>query len=286
MAVRISHFTDPSCAWSWNTEPKLRRLMVEFGDSLSWTYVMGGLSRDLTHTPDRGERIFRWLLLHWFEVSEQGGMPVDPRLWKEAPITTSYPACIAVKAATMQSADGGYAYLRAVREGLFCFRRKLDNTEALVEEARGAGLDVQRFRVDLASHASVEAFGTDLEATREIPDDARERHGTTTKLGGPERLTFPTMAFQGEDGSVRHVYGFRPYAEYREAALAAGAQTLGGDPPGVLEAVKRFGRMATKEVMEVCDLPEPRAQAELWKLASEWKLKPTKVLTGHLWEAA
>ncbi len=56
--------------------------------------------------------------------------------------------------------------------------------------------------------------------------------------------------------------------------------------PGVLEAVKRFGRMATKEVEVVCDLPEPRAHAELWQLASDWKLKPMKVLTGRLWEAA
>jgi hypothetical protein len=146
-------------------------------------------------------------------------------------------------------------------------------------------LDVQRFRVDLASHASVEAFGTDLEATREIPDGARERHGTTTKMGGPERLTFPTLAFHGEDGSVRHVYGFRPYEDYREAALAAGAEPT-NETPTVLEAISRFGRMATREVEEVCDLPTPRANAELWQLASDWKLKPTKVLTGHLWEPA
>jgi putative protein-disulfide isomerase len=285
MSVRVQYFTDPSCVWSWNTEPKLRKLMVEFGNSLAWTYVMGGLSRDFTGLPDKGEKAYRWLLKHWLDVSEKGGMPVDSRLWSEGPITSSYPACMAVKAGAMQSADGGYAYLRAVREGLACFRRKLDNTEALVEEARTAGLDVQRFRVDLGSHATVEAFGADLEAARDIPDDAREREGTS-KRDGPERVTFPTMAFHGEDGTVRHVYGFRPYEEYREAALAAGAEPAGADPPGVLDAVKRFGRMATKEVELVCDLPEPRAHAELWRLASEWKLRPLRVLTGHLWETA
>jgi hypothetical protein len=84
---------------------------------------------------------------------------------------------------------------------------------------------------------------------------------------------------------VRHVYGFRPYEEYREAALAAGAAPT-DETPTVLEAVSRFGRMATKEVMEVCDLPEPRAQAELWQLASDRSLRPTTVLTGHLWEPA
>jgi putative protein-disulfide isomerase len=259
--------------------------MVEFGDSLAWTYVMGGLSRDFTSTPDGGDKAYRWLVTHWLDVAEEGGMPIDPRLWSEGPITSSYPACMAVKAAAEQSNDGGYAYLRALREGLLCFRRKLDNTEALVEEARTAGLDVKRFRVDLASHATVEAFGADLEAARAIPEDARERHGTA-RTGGPERVTFPTMAFHSDDGAVHRVYGIRPYEEYRAAARAAGAESLGADAPTIIEAINRFGRMATKEVETVCHLPGPRAHAELWLLATEWKVKPVKVLTGHLWESA
>jgi hypothetical protein len=44
--------------------------------------------------------------------------------------------------------------------------------------------------------------------------------------------------------------------------------------------------MATKEVEEVCRMPEPRANAELWRLASEWQVKPVRVLTGWLWEPA
>jgi hypothetical protein len=259
--------------------------MVEFGDSLAWTYVMGGLTRDFTSHDDGGEKMFRWLLTHWLDVSEKGGMPLDSRIWSEGPISSSFPACMGVKAATEQASDGGYGYLRALREGLFCFRRKLDNTEALVEEARGAGLDVQRFRVDLGSHAIVEAFGADLEATREIPDGARERSGTST-VSGPERVTFPTMEFTGDDGVRHHVYGFQPYEDYAEAARAAGATPIGGDPPGVAEAIKRFGRMATKEVEVVCELPTPRAASELWQLALDWKVKPVKVLTGHLWEPA
>ncbi|HEY2600129.1 MAG TPA: DsbA family protein [Thermoleophilaceae bacterium] len=285
MAVRVQYFTDPSCAWSWSAEPTLRRLMVEFGNSLSWTYVMGGLARDFTASKDGGEKAYRWLLTHWLDVSEQGGMPIDARLWSEAPIASSYPACMAMKAAAEQSDDGGYRYLRALREGLLCFRRKLDNAEALVEEARGAGLDAQRFRIDLGSHAIVEAFGADLELARDIPDDARERGGVA-KAAGPERVTFPTFAFHAEDGSVRRVYGIRPYEEYREAALAAGAEPSGDDPPGALDAVRRFGRMAAREVEEVCDLPPTRAHAELWGLASDLRLKPIKVLTGHLWEGA
>jgi predicted DsbA family dithiol-disulfide isomerase len=231
--------------------------MIEFGDSLSWTYVMGGLARELDPQAVRTEQVSEWL-----DAADESGMPFDPRLWTEGPILSTYPACMAVKAASEQASDGGYAYLRALREGLMCFRRKLDTTEALIEEARRVKLDVERFRIDLGSHATVEAFGTDLDATRAEP------------------WPLPTLLF---DGSLA-VSGFRPYGEYREAVLAAGAAAAGGDPPGVLDAVKRFGRMATAEVVEVCDLPLPRAQAELWPLASDWKLRPVRILTGYLWE--
>ena len=57
-------------------------------------------------------------------------------------------------------------------------------------------------------------------------------------------------------------------------------------PPGVEDALGSLGRLATAEVEAVCDLPGPRAQAELWTLAAEWRAKPTRVLSGWLWEAA
>jgi predicted DsbA family dithiol-disulfide isomerase len=255
--------------------------MVEFADSLFWTYVMGGLARDYTQD---GGRVHQELLREWLDAADDGGMPLDPRLWTEGPIASTYPACMAVKAAAEQSGNGGTAYLRALREGLFCFRRKLDTTEALVEEARRVRLDVERFRIDLGSHAIVEAFGNDLELTRTIPDEARAADGVA-ESGGVERLTFPTMVFEGEDGSRHAVYGVRPYEDYKRAAEAAGAVS-NGERPSVLDAVGRVGRMATREVEEVCGLPTPVAAAQLWALASEWRLRPVRVLTGYLWEAA
>lgn len=266
--------------------------MVEFGDDLEWTWVMGGLARDLNQgyeDPDAGirgsESPFPALVAHWLRVADEGRMPLDPRLWTEGPIRSTYPACMAVEAAAEQGQRAAYRYLRAVREGLLCFRRKLDTTEALVEEARTARLDVERFRRDLSSHAIVERFGAHLEEARTVPDEARAA-GEVRIVGGNEQVSFPTAVFRGRDG-VRHgVYGRRSYGDYREAAAAAGARASGDPPPGIADALRRFGRLATREVEVICDLPEPRAAAELWRLASEWRVRPMRVLTGWLWEAA
>jgi putative protein-disulfide isomerase len=273
MAVRARYYTDPACSESWATEPELRTLMVEFGPDLSIEYVMGGLAREYERRP----------VITWLAGTEGSGMPVDPLLWRDGPIASSYPACMAVKAASEQAPDGGYRYLRAIREGLFCFRRKLDATEALVEEARGAGLDVERFRIDLGSHGIVEAFGADLDLTRAVPEEARVA-GAVVESDGRERVPFPTLAFTGEDGHTHWVFGRQPYAAYREAATAAGASP-GGERPTVPEALARFGRMAAVEVAAVCDLPPPRAHAELWGLVSEWRARAIPVLAAHMWEA-
>jgi putative protein-disulfide isomerase len=291
--VRARWYTDPASSHSWAQEPALRKLMVEFAADVEITYVMGGLARDYTQGYEDapagigGRRgVFEGLLFHWLDVAEQSGMPFDPRLWLENPIATTYPACMAVKAAAEQADDRGYLYLRTVREGLLCFRRKLDTTEPLVDQARSAGLDVERFRVDLASNAIVEAFASNLEEARAVPAEARERGGFKDAAQGGERLVFPTARFTGAAGEDHWVFGRRPYEEYRQAALAAGAEPAGGDPPGVLDALHRFGRMAAREVEAVCDLPGPRAEAELWRLASEWRVRPLRVLTGWLFEPA
>jgi predicted DsbA family dithiol-disulfide isomerase len=292
VSAQVRFVTDPACPWSWAVEPAVRKLMVEFVEGLEWTWVMGGLARDLTQGYEdaetgiqAGERPYPALVAQWLDVAGESRMPLDPRLWLEGPIHSTYPASMAVKAAAEQGRGAATRYLRAVREGLLCFRRKLDATEALVEEARSARLDVERFRLDLASHAIVEAFGADLEEARSVPDEARHA-GRIRKAGGVESVSLPSAVFVGDDGARHAVYGSGSYDDYRIAAEAAGATRSAAPPPSIQDALARFGRMATREVEAVCDLPEPRAAAELWGMASEWRVKPIRVLTGWLWEPA
>jgi hypothetical protein len=54
----------------------------------------------------------------------------------------------------------------------------------------------------------------------------------------------------------------------------------------VEDALRRFGSMATAEVAAVCDLPGPRAPAELWRLALDWRVRAERVGTDYLWSLA
>ena len=254
----------------------VRRLMAEFGDDLTFTYVMGGLAREWK-PEDRAAMAFAWM-----EQAERSRMPFDPLIWRDAPPASSYPACMGVKAAQDQDAAG--RYLRALREEIVCFRHKLDTPDALTGVAARIGLDANRFRLDLNSNAVVEAFGADLEIAREVPETARAAREVVT-ASGKERVPFPTLFFTGESGARHDVYGVRPYEDYRAAAEAAGAQSHGDRKPTPMGALSRFGRMATREVEEVCGLKGPRAENELWQLAVGFEVTPVRVLTGWLWEA-
>jgi hypothetical protein len=82
------------------------------------------------------------------------------------------------------------------------------------------------------------------------------------------------------------VSGAVSFDAYRDAAVACGAEPSGDGRIGVERALARFGRLTTREVEVLCDLPGPRAGAELWGLAEAWKVRAVPVLTGYLWEAA
>lgn len=292
VSVQVRYYTDPACVWSWGAEPIVRRLMWEFEGELEFVWVMGGLARhyggeyrDEEGAIGSGPDCFADLMSHWLNVAGRTGMPCDPRLWTAQPLAGTYPACIAVEAAAEQGWEAGYRYLRRLREGIFCERRKLDNPSALRAEAEAAGLDTARFEVALDSHGPVEAFGAHIEEAREIPDEARAAK-KLSHTEGRERLSFPSAVFVGGDGERRGVWGFQPLEAYRDAALAAGARQVNEGPLAPLDAIARFGRLATREAEVLAEKPGPPTCAELWRLAAEFRLRPVRALTGTIWEAA
>jgi putative protein-disulfide isomerase len=257
--VSVTVLTDPYCPWSWAAEPQLRRLQIEFGDSVAFTFVIVGLYRRIAPADAAA------LAVAAVDAMAESGMPADPRVFLVDPPGSTHPAGLAVAAVAEQGDPG--PFIRRLREAILLERRRMDTAPALLDAARETvpahpGLDLGRLRVDFGSNAIGERFGEDLERGR----------GVTTP------------AFRFGDGPL--IEGYGPYDRLREAALTAGAVPAAHGRPGVEEALRRFGRMATPEVAAACDLPGPRAPAELWRLALEWRVRPHRVPGGELWEPA
>jgi predicted DsbA family dithiol-disulfide isomerase len=291
MPVQLRYYTDPVCPWSWGGEPALRRLLWEFDGALEVSWVMGGLARSLgpgyadeEGGIGRGPDCFADLISHWLDVAARTGMPFDPRIWTRSPLSSTYPACLAVKAASEQGSEAAQRYLRAVREGTMFERRKLDHLDSLLALAGPAGLDRDRFEIDVKSNAITEAFAADLDEVRNPPDEAREAKAVR-KTEGKERVAFPSAVFIAEDGARHGVWkDARKPDALRDAALAAGAPQANEGTLEPMEAIARFGRCATTELVELAGRPRPVVESELWSLARDWRLKPILALTGTLWE--
>jgi predicted DsbA family dithiol-disulfide isomerase len=263
MTIELRAYTDPTSEQAWAAEPHLRRLLWHLGDQVEVRWVMTGAARKL-EPGDHQRRLAAWL-----DVAGESGMPLDPRLWLENPISSSYPACQAVIAAREQGPDAAGRYLRRLREALFCERKRIDHADALIAEAGPAGIDRERFTVDLRSHAITEAFGGDLDEVR----------------AGDEPIAAPSYVFVGADGQRRDLRGPQTYDALLEAATAAGAaEPESRATPDAVTLIAHFGRVATAEIAAITGQPRPVIEAELWALAREWRIKPIPILTGTLWE--
>lgn len=156
--VRIVHFADPLCWWSWGLEPVLQRLKEVYGDHVGVEYRMGGTY----------EKLEEWM--HEYGVDEHStvdwvaqsmrmtGMPVDPAYILRIPST--YPGCRAFKAAELQDRGKAERYLRRMMEafmleGLEC------SPETIARLASEVGLDGDRVIREYASPRVHAAFEKD-----------------------------------------------------------------------------------------------------------------------------
>ena len=215
-SIKIVYYTDPLCCWSWALEPHWRRLRDEFRGALACRYRMAAMIGDWNSYNDPLNSVSRPVQMGpiWRQAQHLSGVPVDDRIWVLDPPASSYPACLAVKAAELQSAAAADVYLGRLRQAVMTERRNIARRAVLLEVADEVAaaapdrLDAERLRHDLDAAPARDALREDLK-------EARYR--------GIGR--FPTLTFSPARGTGVMIVGYRPYETLR-AALARIAPEL------------------------------------------------------------
>ena len=123
--VRAVYFTDPICSSCWGIEGQLRKLKLEYSYDLTIDYRMGGLLPSFDNNYNSGGITKPAdVAVHWDHASDYYQMPIDGNVWLEDPLSSSYPASIAFKAAQLQDEEKAVAFLRVMREMLFLQKKK------------------------------------------------------------------------------------------------------------------------------------------------------------------
>jgi putative protein-disulfide isomerase len=208
--IKIRFYTDPLCCWSWAFEPQWKKLLQAYSDRITHEYVLCGMIPDWNSYNDPVNSVTRPLQMGpvWMHASEITQVEMKHSIWHEDPPSSSYPACVAVKTAGLQSARAEERYLYNIRKALMEEGLNISKSDVLMsvaEQMRGdneADFNYQQFLDDWEKGRGNAPFRSDLEKSR--------FHG----IG-----RYPTLTFQNSStGKGIVLIGYRPY-EILEKAL-------------------------------------------------------------------
>jgi len=242
--VEITFYTDPLCCWSWAFEPQWRRLQYELQNMIVYRYVMSGFLPSWKNFNDPLYSVSRPMQMGavWHEASQQSGMKMHDKIWVDDPPASSYPACIAVKCAELQSPFAGEKYLRMAREAVMLHGKNIARQDVLttiaqnLEKAYPGAFDAEKFLLDLTKNDNgINAFRADL-------NEVQSRNISR----------FPTLIMRSASKPAIMMTGYRPYPVLFDAITQVAGPTAHLQKAGSKEDyINYWGNITQREIEEV-----------------------------------
>lgn len=264
-SVKVIYFTDPICSSCWGIEPQLRKLKLEYGNSIEIDYRMGGLLPDWSYNSG-GISKPSDVAHHWDEVSIHYDMPIDGDVWLEDPLNSSYPPSIAFKAAQMQDKEKAILFLRALRELVFLQKKNIAKWENMAIAAKNVGLNVEQLKTDFPGKAKA-LFQEDLNLAKQFG------------VRG-----FPTLFFTDNSGNTEIVYGTKPYPFYETAILKLNSSVTKSEYSKNWETLfTKYHSLTAKEFSELSGTPRADSEKLLNDLVVKGHLEKLTTKNGSIW---
>jgi len=208
---------------------------------------------------------------HWEEASRRHRMLVDASIFTDMgrEFKSTYPACIAFKAAELQDPELAKKYLRRLREAAAAEHRFIHKVEVQAELAEEVGFDRERFLADIESGRAEKEFRKDLAICRD-----------------EEVSGFPSFAIRRvSDGeTLRFDFYMSSIAMIEQFHRLVGdelvARELNPTKENILAFVGKYGKVAVREVGELFMIAFGDAREKLDALVEEGKLERQQAGNG------
>ncbi len=171
---------------------------------------MGGMIPDWKSYNDPMNAVSKPLQMGpvWMHAAQITNIPIHYSIWHEDPPSSSYPACIAVKCASSQSALAGELYFYAVQQALMVEGQNIARTEVLFKVAERVtaehptDFDLTLFQDAWTNEQGLRAFREDIKQAR------------YHKIG-----RFPALTITDTTGKGIIIVGYRPYEALVQAFM-------------------------------------------------------------------
>lgn len=266
--LHIIYFSDPICSYCWNIEGFLKRLSLEYGDYFTIEERMGGLLRQFGEVDYEGQEInAKKMAEAWDLTSEKLRIPINGSVWLTDPLSSSFPASIAFKAAELQSEKLAIDLLRKLRESLFVEAKNISKWEVIEADAKLVGLNVAKLKEDYESGKAEALFNEDIALGQEVNVDV-----------------FPTLFIV--DKNDNHIQLVAPISyvalksDFKKILPEAKLTPYNKD---VLSLMQRFGSTTLKEMSVLTERSYSEVEVELVELTRAGKLVQIASPKGSLW---
>lgn len=265
--IRVIYYMDPICSACWALSGVIRKLILEYGDQITFETRMGGLmppggweetSEDYISSTD--------LAKLWDESSEYYGVPINGKVWLTTPLDSSYVAGIAYKSAVLQDEQKANRFLRLMQEKLFVESEDISNPILISRLAESVGLDSSLLAKDMDSRGKT-AFQEDLKLMYEL-----------------EVPLFPTLFFYNSMGEYRMLDNVHPYEDFEKLLLELNPDLVKRqylkEPEKLLSY---YETLTLKDYMILTGCSRNEAEQELNKLVKNHSAKRIDSTHGSLW---
>lgn len=175
----------------------------------------------------------------WLHAQQVSGMQTSHRLWIDDPPYSSFPACIAAKAAFLQSDVIGELYLRKLRESCMLKNNNISKTLVLIKIAEDFSswlpqFSLEQFLFDYHGETAENAFRTDWHEA--------QRYNVHR---------CPSLMMTNEDEEVILISGYHSYATLKTGLLYLAPYLSTVKLTGSLDDYRKYwGDLMTREEEE------------------------------------
>lgn len=201
--VEIVIYTDPLCCWSFVMDEQIHEFRQRLGDNIPTRYCMGGLLPSWKQFHDPVQMVSKPIQMGpvWHEASIMSGVKLNDKIWFTDPPSSSYTACMAVKAAGFQSPEAETMMLKTLQKAVMTEGINISKLSTILKVAANLesdcnGFSLEVFEKDMHDEKTMHAFRKDLE---EIAVKGISR--------------FPTILLRFDNGRSSMISGYRKLDE-------------------------------------------------------------------------